>query len=387
MSDRRIRRPAKAGALVALGVVLLALPLYLQAFWLQVGLIAMASMVGAIGLNLLVGVTGQLSLAHAFFLAVGAYGYAFLGGGSETSGGVTTSGLGLPAPLAAALAVAAAGLAGVLFAPIAGRLRGIYLGLASLSLVFLGQHLLFNVSPVTGGYSGRAVPDLETFGFSFNPDQVTLSVFGVPLGATERLWYLGLAALAFSCAFVWNVTRSRPGRALLMVRDNEIAAGCLGIPVRRYKAAAFAASSMLAGAAGVLLALAFRRVVPEYFGLLLSIDFLAMIVIGGLGSVTGAVIGAAFVSALPLALAHYSDRIPFLAEPGGDGIAPGVAARLLFGALVVAVILAEPRGTVALARRARDLVGRRRRPIEPSDATTVAEPPADLVQARSAHHA
>jgi branched-chain amino acid transport system permease protein len=368
-------------------VVLLVLPLYLQAFWLQLGLIAMASMVGAIGLNLLVGVTGQLSLAHAFFLAVGAYGYAFLGGDSDTAGGITTSGLRLPTPLAAVLAVAVAGLAGVLFAPIAGRLRGIYLGLASLSLVFLGQHLLFNVSPVTGGYSGRAVPDLQMFGFSFNPDQPTLSVFGVPLGAAERLWYLGLAVLAFGCVFVWNVTRSRPGRALLMLRDNEIAAGCLGIPVRRYKAAAFAVSSMLAGAAGVLLALAFRRVVPEYFGLLLSIDFLAMIVIGGLGSVTGAALGAAFVSALPLVLAHYSDRLPLLAEPGRDGVEPGVAAQLLFGVLVVVVVLAEPQGAVALARRARGVVGHRRRPTDPSATPSAADTPADLVQARSAHHA
>ncbi|MFI0353303.1 branched-chain amino acid ABC transporter permease [Actinomadura sp. 9N407] len=390
MSERRIRRPAAAGSLAVLGLVLLVLPLYLQAFWLQVGLIAMASMVGALGLNLLVGVTGQLSLAHAFFLAVGAYGYAFLSGGSSTVGGVTVSGLGLPTPLAAILAVAAAGLAGVLFAPIAGRLRGIYLGLASLSLVFLGQHLLFNVTPVTGGFSGRAVPDLEVLGFSFNPDQPTLSVFGVPLGAAERLWYLALAVLAFGCAFVWNVTRTRPGRALLMVRDNEIAAGCLGIPVRQYKAAAFAVSSMLAGAAGVLLALAFRRVVPEYFGLLLSIDFLAMIVIGGLGSVTGAALGAAFVSALPLALAHYSEHLPFLAAPGSEGVAPGVAARLIFGAMVVAILLAEPKGAVALARRVGGLVGRR--PTDPSDTdsndpSTAAEIPADLVQGRSARHA
>jgi len=119
-------------------VVLLVLPLYVGAFWLQVGLFVFAAAIGAIGLNLLTGTTGQLSLAHAFFLAVGAYGYSYFAGTSTNiGGGVIVHGAGLPPFLAMVLAVLLAGAAGLLFSPIAGRLRGIYLGVASLALVFI----------------------------------------------------------------------------------------------------------------------------------------------------------------------------------------------------------------------------------------------------------
>ena len=122
---------------------------------------------------------------------------------------------------------------------------------------------------------------------------------------------------------VWygrNLVRSRPGRALATVRDSEVAAATMGVDVVRYKAAAFTVSSMYAGLGGVLYALAFGRIVPESFGLVLSVDFLVMIVIGGAGSVGGAAAGAVFVTALPLILNHYSGSLPLLAEPGSGGI-------------------------------------------------------------------
>jgi branched-chain amino acid transport system permease protein len=121
-----LRRQVPRAVIVLLVLVLAALPLYVGAFWLQVGLFVFAAGIGAIGLNLLTGTTGQLSLAHAFFLAVGAYGYAYFSGSSTSvGGGVTVGGLELPPLLAAVLAVALAGFAGLLFSPIAGRLRGI----------------------------------------------------------------------------------------------------------------------------------------------------------------------------------------------------------------------------------------------------------------------
>src|ERR687887_501397 len=133
------------------------LPQYAEAFWLQTGLFAMSAAIGAIGLTLLVGVTGQLSLAHAFYIAVGAYGYCFLAGQAAPPGVISApSGAGLPPVLAAIGAVLVAGLAGALFSPIAGRLRGIYLGLASLGLVFIGQHILFNAKGITGGVNAPA---------------------------------------------------------------------------------------------------------------------------------------------------------------------------------------------------------------------------------------
>jgi branched-chain amino acid transport system permease protein len=350
VSDRRrLARRAAIGALVGF---LLWLPLYAEGFWLQTGLFAMSAAIGAIGLTLLVGVTGQLSLAHAFYIAVGAYGYCYLAGEAPAPGLTSApSGAGLPPVLAAVGAVIVAGLAGALFSPIAGRLRGIYLGLASLGLVFIGQHILFNAKGITGGFNGRDAAPMSLLGFSFsnqNPDD--LVVFGVPYGQLERLWYLGLLLVAVSWWYARNLLRSRPGRAMQTVRDSEVAAAVMGVNVPVYKAAAFTVSSMYAGLAGVFLALAFGRIVPDSFGFLVSIDFLVMIVLGGLGSIGGAVAGALIVTALPQILNHYAGSLPLVVEPGGEGLQPSDAARFLYGAAVVAVLIFAPSGLQGIAR-------------------------------------
>ncbi|MGW0780686.1 branched-chain amino acid ABC transporter permease [Streptomyces sp. NPDC002913] len=341
----RLRRPAPYLWLAG-SVLLLLLPFYLDRFWLQAGLFAMAAAIGAIGLNLLTGSTGQLSMGHAFFLAVGAYGYCILAGESSTENGHAITGLGLPTWLAAILAVLLAGAAGGLFSPIAGRLSGAYLGIATLALIFIGQHVLFNAGSLTGGFNGRPVPPLSLFGFTFDDAEVVVAA--VPFQSSEKLWYLALAALLASGLFARGVLRGRPGRALNAIRDHRIAAGVMGVPVARYRAGVFVLSSMYAGLAGVLLALVFQRTVPEYFGMILSLEYLAMIVIGGLGSVAGAVIGAAFVSLLPQVLTHYSDSLPLVSAPGTGGIAPGEASRYLYGAAVVAVVLFLPGGLARL---------------------------------------
>jgi branched-chain amino acid transport system permease protein len=351
VSDRR-RLIARVGV-VALALFLLWLPQYAEAFWLQTGLFAMSAAIGAIGLQLLVGVTGQLSLAHAFFVAVGAYGYCFLAGGEKVAGGIETpAGAQLPPWLAMILAVLLAGLAGALFSPIAGRLRGIYLGLASIGLVFIGQHILFNAKSITGGFNGRDAKPFSLFGFSFSdtsPDSFV--VFGVPYGALERLWYLGLLLLAVAWWYARNVAGSRPGRAMQTIRDSQIAAAVMGVNVPVYRAAAFTVSSMYAGLAGVLLALAFSRVVPDSFGFLLSIDYLVMIVLGGLGSIGGAVAGALLVTALPQLFDHYSGSLPLVGAPGGDGLQPADASRFIYGAAVIGVLIFAPGGLSGLGRR------------------------------------
>jgi branched-chain amino acid transport system permease protein len=337
------RRPRLRPSLWAVGgIVLLALPFYADRFWLQAGLFTMAAAIGAIGLNLLTGATGQLSMGHAFFLAVGAYGYCVLAGESGSENGHRLTGLGLPTWLAAVLAVVLAGLAGGLFSPIAGRLRGAYLGIATLALIFIGQHVLFNAGDLTGGFNGRSVPPLSLFGFRFDDTRTVIAA--VPFQSSEKLWYAGLAALLAGGLFARGVLRGRPGRAMNAIRDHRVAAGVMGVPVARYRAAVFVLSSMYAGLAGVLLALIFQRTVPDYFGMTLALEYLAMIVIGGLGSVAGAVVGAAFVSLLPQILTHYSDALPLVSDPGAGGIAPGEASRYLYGAAVVAVVLFLPGG-------------------------------------------
>lgn len=344
---------------LALVAVVAALPIYLPPAQQQIGLFAMAAIIGAIGLNLLLGNTGQLSLAHAFFLAVGAYGYAFFAGESGTAGGISFSGLQLPPIVAAVLSVLLAGVLGLLFSPISARLRGIYLGIASLALVFIGQHILFNAGTFTGGFNGRNVPLFELFGFTFGNNDPDLYVLGIPWNRTERLWYLGLFLVVVSYIFAKNVLRGRPGGAMMMVRDSEIAASVMGVDVLRNKAAAFVLSSTYAGLAGVLFALTFQRIVPDTFGFALSIEFLAMVVIGGLASVGGAALGAVFVVALPQLLAVYSSALPFLAAPGSGGVDAPSFARYAYGAAIVAFVLFEPGGLAAIGRR---IAGRFRRP-------------------------
>ena len=153
----------------------------------------MAAAIGAIGINLLTGATGQLSMGHAFFLAVGAYGYCVLAGGdgARTATGSPASACRPGSPPSSPSSLA--GLAGGLFSPIAGRLRGAYLGIATLALIFIGQHVLFNAGDLTGGFNGRDVPPLSLFGFTFDDTRDSSSP-PCPFGSAEKLWYAGLAA-------------------------------------------------------------------------------------------------------------------------------------------------------------------------------------------------
>jgi len=360
---RRVRSRAASVALGAGALVLLALPIYLPGFWLGVGLFSMSAALGAMGLNLLMGTAGQLSLGHAFFVAVGAYGYAWLAGHSGRQGTVDLSGLGLPPVLALMAAVVLAGLAGVLFSPISGRMRGLYLAVATLALVYIGHHVLLNARSVTGGFNGRQVPEMELFGFTFSnhhPD--TLLVLGVPFGRLERLWYLGLVLVGLGWWLARNILRGRPGRGLAALRDNELAASVMGVPAARYRAAAFTVSSMYAGAAGAFLGLVYERIVPDSFGIMVSINFIAMIVIGGLGSVGGAVAGAVFVSALPLVLGHYAGSLPLVVPAGMEesGISPVEASNYLYGAAIIVILVFAPGG---LAGTAQSLTARLRRVV------------------------
>ena len=341
-------------ALLAVGLVLLLIaPIYVEEFWLRTGFAVFGAAIGAIGLNLLVGTTGQLSLAHAFFLGVGAVTYTFVSG---EPGGVATEvgGLGLPPILGMVLGVILAGVAGLIFSPVAARLRGIYLGVASLGLVFIGVHLLNTWEYVTGGFNGRLSPEFSLFGFEFSNDASYLAIAGVPFREAERLWYLGLFLAVAAYWFARNLLRSRPGRALQTLRDSEVAASVMGVNVQGYKARVFLVSSMYAGLSGVLLALSIGSIAPESFGLVLSISYLAMVVLGGLGSVGGAALGARFGSAIPLVFQRYADIIPLVSASRSDpGIAPGEAARYLYGLAIILIILYEPGGLAGLARRFR----------------------------------
>ena len=332
-------------------LVALALPLYLDAQWLKAGQYMMLGAVGAIGLTLLSGQAGQLSLAHGFFLLVGATSYTVLSGDEE---GLV--GLGLDPLLSLVGAVAISALAGMAFAPVAGRVRGIYLGVASLSLVFLGLYLGQEAESFTGGTStGRAPATFELFGFPFS-NEGDLVIAGVPIRGTERLWYLFLALLALSYWLARGAVRSRVGRSWRAVRDNEAAAAAMGVDVRRTKASVFAVSSGYAGLAGVMIVLWFDILKPdesEYgtYGINTSIAFLAMVIIGGLGSVTGAVMGALVVFGLPQVLTLYSTNLGWFT----GSVTPVLVSSFVYGAAIVLVVLFEPGGLAAIGRRIKEL--------------------------------
>lgn len=364
---------------IALLLALLVVPLYVEEYWLRAGFAVFAAAIGAIGLNLLTGTAGQLSLAHAFFLAVGAISYTYISGEPGGLGVTDLAGLDLPPLLGLVVGVLMAGLLGLLFSPIAARLRGIYLGVASLALVFIGEHVLNTWTSVTGGFNGRRAPDFSLFGFTFTNTDPDLYVLGVPFGESERLWYLGLFLTVGAYVVARNLLRSRPGRALQTLRDSEVAASVMGVNVQGYKARVFFVSSMYAGLAGVLYALSIGSIAPESFGLLLSVNFLAMIVLGGLGSVGGAVLGALFITALPLVLQRYAGAIPLVGTtPGQELFVAGEAARYLFGLAIILVILFEPAGLAGIGHRLR---GHGRGPQNPGRLTP---PPPDTAGPSSA---
>jgi branched-chain amino acid transport system permease protein len=361
--SRRISWPASPARVVCWAAAVLALggaPFFLSSALLQIGLLAGCAVIAAIGLNILTGTAGQFSLGHAFFVAVGAYGYALLSGDPAAANVV---GLGLPSVVSVPLAVAIAGLSGLAFSPIASRVRGLYLAVASLALVFLGQHVLFNASAITGGFHGRDIAPLSVGGFTFS-NRDPLYVLGVEFGRYERLWYVALAATVAAYLVARSLLGRRSGRAFRAVRDNEVVATAMGVNVRATKTAAFVVSASYAGLAGTLLALTLGRVVPESFGFEQSVDYLAMIVIGGLASVGGAVAGAVIVASLPLLLSQFSSYLPFLATPGSGGIEAGTFTRYVFGIAIVLILLFEPRGLSALGRRVASLG--RRDPVAPA---------------------
>jgi branched-chain amino acid transport system permease protein len=186
-------------------------------------------------------------------------------------------------------------------------------------------------------------------GLTFD-DSAGLTVLGVPFGRSEKLWYLGLLLLVAGFLVYRNLRSSRAGRALAAVREGETAAAAMGVDVTRYKAMVFALAAGFAGASGVFLALALQRLVPSSYDAWMAFNLLAMVVIGGLGTPIGAVIGAAVVTALPVLLRQYGDALPLLADDGTGGLTAGVLAQIVFGAALLLVLLYAPRGLAGLLR-------------------------------------
>ena len=298
----------------------------------------------ALALNVLSGYTGQISLGHAFFMAIGAYTAALLGGMSPSSP-LDPQGFALPWIIWLPAAGIVAALVGALVGPTALRLKGFYLGIVTLALVFIGHYIFLNLSAVTGGSPGRTFP-VPAIGTNTFDQQNTY--FGVLLTSGQQYFLLILPALVLASVFVSNVMRSRTGRAFRAVRDHEVGASMMGVNLFEAKMGAFLLSSFLAGIAGALFASYNSYVIPDYWDLTLSVQFVAAIIIGGAASVWGSLLGAAFVFGLPQVIDHFS----LLPPPSGNGgLSSGDLNTLLYGALIILFLLFEPGGMVGLIGR------------------------------------
>jgi branched-chain amino acid transport system permease protein len=311
--------------LLALAVVAV-LPFYASPFWLnvldQIGI----AIIGAIGLNILVGYTGQISLGQGGFLAVGAY----------TAGVVVVkSDLSPLFGIAAAVLVTAA--VGAFFGLPALRLKGLYLAIATLASQQIIVWLIIHWDWLTGGVGTLGLEPVSVFGWT-------------PTGDFQWYWVI-MSFAAIATVTATNLFRTGVGRAFIAIRDHDIAAEAIGVDPARYKVLAFAISSAYVGLAGALTAYWTQILTWERFTLDVSILYLAMIIVGGLGSVSGAIYGAAFMIALPSYLDQLSLRVSpdsFLARD-----LPGIK-LLVFGLTIVLFLVFEPKGLARVWQRAKD---------------------------------
>ena len=319
---------------LALVVGLLGLPALIPTYLVDVSLVLIYGLAG-LSLMVLAGYTGLVSLGHAAFLGIGAYAHVYF---AQT--------LGLPWLVAAGLAAALPAAAGVLVGLPALRMTGIYLTIATLAFALIIQEVFVQWESVTGGLKGKPVDKPVILGVAFSNDIAFYFLcVGVLMGG---LWLTG------------NILRSPTGRAWVAIRDSEIAAQSMGVNLAVYKTMAFAYSAALMGIAGALFAHKVGFLAPDIFSVLLSIQFLLMVVVGGLGSLHGAIFGAVFVAMLPVAIAEARDSLPawigsaaaVLGKHAGEAVYLGVERFVkqpglepgIFGLILVLFILFEPLG-------------------------------------------
>lgn len=326
-------------------VVAFLLPMAVLDPTLEVLATGFAFAIGALGLNIVTGLAGQVSLGHAFFVGVGAYTAAAISGdpdGRSIGLGITEIAVWLPA------AGLVAGLTGVLVAPLATRLRGLYLAVVTLGLVFIGEHIFREWSDLSGGAGvGREGPVPTIFGYRIAEDS---SLFT----AEQNLYWLMLVLLLVFALGARNLARSRVGRSFAAVRDRDMAAEMMAINLPRTKTLAFGISSFYAGCAGGLIYSVVGFFEPSTFGLLLSVQFIAMVLIGGAGTVSGTILGALFITLLPTITRELPAYLPFISSTATETPNIYQLESVLYGALIVVFLLFEPRGLFGIWIRIRN---------------------------------
>src|SRR6266568_3927427 len=323
-----IARWTVAALLVLFAVVA---PLSLHEYYLSIINLVLIAVVGALGLNILVGYTGQISIGHAAFMSVGAY---------------TAANLAVKAHLPFWITLPAGGLMAALIGAIVGipslRIKGLYLAIATLAGQLIIEWTINHVTFISGGVQASI--------------EVARPRVGPMVLSTQRdMYYFLLVFVGLAIVGTLNLMRSRIGRAFIAIRDHDIAAELIGINIFRYKLLAFAISSFYAGVTGVLYTYFLGIANYEQFQITVSIDYLAMIIIGGLGSVLGSIFGAIFVTLLPIGIRYAMEAF------GGVFFSPQTVLNLipnlrlmLFGALIILFLVVEPDGLNRLWRNIRN---------------------------------
>jgi branched-chain amino acid transport system permease protein len=323
--------PIAKWTMFAIAVIfVLIIPMMVHEYYLSILNLIFIAIVGALGLNILVGYTGQISIGHGAFMSVGAY---------------TAANLAVKLDLPFWLTLPAGGLMAALIGVVVGmpslRIKGLYLAIATLAGQLIIEWTINRVPAISGGAQASIEVDRPSlFGFAFNTQ--------------GRLYFFLLFFAVIAIIATLNLVRSRIGRAFVAVRDQDIAAEIIGINIYRYKLLAFAISSFYAGVCGVLYTYYFGIANYEQFQLIVSIDYLAMIIIGGLGSVLGSILGAVFVTLLPIVIRILMENVGSLFFTAAEMANVISGLRLgVFGALIIFFLIVEPEGLNRLWRNIR----------------------------------
>jgi branched-chain amino acid transport system permease protein len=284
--------------------------------------IAEIAIIGAMGLNLLTGCTGQISLGHAAFMAIGSYTVAILANSYH-----------LPFWILLPLAGCTSALAGILIGVPCLRLKGLYLAMATMVFMAVVEHVSIHWESLTRGVRGISVDPIE--------------LFGHPLDTDEKFYYMIFVITVLLLLAAKNILRTKVGRAFIAIRDRDVAAEAIGVSLTKYKVMAFALSSFYIGIAGGLYGYYTSYVHPEHFNIMLSIEYIAMIIIGGMGTILGSIFGAVFITLIPEVLRLLSHAIgqayPIVADKYSEEWN-----MAFFGLMIILFLIFEPGGIAAI---------------------------------------
>lgn len=315
-----VRTRAQWVCLLALVLMLVTLPWWASDRWVSIGYTTFITAVAVVGLQICTGYAGQINLGQSAFMGVGAYGAALaMAAGWDALAALLIGGVG-------------AALFGVMFGLTASRIKGFYLALTTIAAQAIFHFLVLNLPGAwLGGAGGLHVE--------------SVSVFGLSLGNDRAIYWFSLIVLIVMVAGAFGIVRSRHGRSFEAVRDDDVAAGMMGIPVAATKARAFLVSAFYAGVAGGLWVVALRHVSVEQFTLFNAIWMIAMMIVGGLGSITGALVGTAMIQLAREGVTSLGPRfVEWVPALGQDFVF--AAMNVLLGTVIILFLLFEPKGVM-----------------------------------------